>query len=138
MTERDANAAKAANPENPLAPLAELAREGSAATRDERGRFITGNIGGGRRRGAKNKLSELLLALVVDDFAEHGARTIATLRQEDPATYLRLVSSLVPRQLIVKREEQADADYADMSYEEIGELIETARRGRIIRKAIEG
>src|SRR4051812_40186238 len=72
------------------------------ATRDEQGRFLTGNSGGGRRKGSRNKLTEQFLDIIADDFAEHGAEAIAKVRTNDPATYLKIVGSLVPRELIMQ------------------------------------
>src|SRR5271154_5841440 len=81
------------SPANELAPI-------PSPTRDQHGRFLTGNSGGGRRKGARNKLTELFLDAIADDFTEHGAEAIAKVRTDDPATYLKIVGSLVPRELI--------------------------------------
>jgi 16S rRNA C967 or C1407 C5-methylase (RsmB/RsmF family) len=108
----------------------------AASTRDTNGRFLTGNIGGGRPKGSRNRLSDVLLSVVVDDFAEHGAEAIAQLRQKDPATYLRLVASLVPRELIVAREEAPPVDYAELTDAEVVRLLEDQRRRTFIEKAL--
>jgi hypothetical protein len=68
-------------------------------TRDGQGRFLTGNIGGGRRN-SRNKLTERFLDTIANDFAEHGAEAIAKVRIDDPATptvlpTLRLADSLL-------------------------------------------
>ena len=66
--------------------------------KDARGRFQTGSNGGpGRPQGSKNKLSEKFLAALLEDFEEHGASTIASVRDGDPAAYVRIVASLVPK-----------------------------------------
>jgi hypothetical protein len=106
-------------------------------TRDERGRFKTGNIGGGRPKGARNKLSDVLLSVIVDDFAEYGADAVARLRQHDPATYLRLVASLVPRELILQREEGPAVDYAELSEAEVVRLLEEQQRRKFIENALD-
>ena len=72
--------------------------------RDTHGRFLTGNSGGGRRKGSRNKLTERFLDTIADDFSEHGAEAIANVRTTDPATYLKIVGSLIPRNLILDRE----------------------------------
>ena len=76
----------------------------TASERDAHGRFLTGNSGGGRPRGARNKLAERFLDTIADDFSEHGAEAIAKVRTDDPATYLKIVGSLIPRNLILDRE----------------------------------
>lgn len=128
--------ANPATPANELAPLAGLAPGQYVSTRDANGRFITGNIGGGRPKGARNRLSDVLLSVVVDDFAEYGAEAIAQLRQGDPATYLRLVASLVPRELILQREEGPGVDYAELSEVEVVKLLEKQQRRKFIENAL--
>lgn len=108
----------------------------AATPRDERGRFLTGNIGGGRPKGSRNKLSDVLLSVIVDDFAEYGADAVARLRERDPATYLRLVASLVPRELILQREEQAVPDYAELTDAEVVELLEDQKRRHLVASAL--
>jgi len=63
--------------------------------RDGQGRFLTGNSGGGRRKGSRNKLIERFLDTIADDFATHGADAIAKVRVRDPIAYLKIVGSLV-------------------------------------------
>ena len=58
-----------------------------------------------RPKGSRNKLTERFLDTIADDFAEHGAEAIAKVRTDDPATYLKIVGSLVPRELIMQREQ---------------------------------
>jgi hypothetical protein len=70
--------------------------------------------------------------IVAKDFAENGAEAIERVRREDPAMYLRIVGSLVPRELIAKREEAPDFDYAQLTDEQAGEIIAAERRRRFI------
>ena len=67
-------------------------------SRDNRGRFKTGNIGGpGRPPGSRNRLGEDVFAAVCADFSKHGAAAIAKVRVANPIAYFRIVASLVPR-----------------------------------------
>lgn len=109
----------------------------TASTRDASGKFITGNNGGGRPKGSRNKLSEVLLSAVVDDFAAFGADALAQLRQKDPATYLRLVASLVPRELILQREDAPAVDYAELSEAEVVRLLQEQQRRKFIENALD-
>ena len=54
----------------------------------------------------------------------------------DPATYLKLIGSLVPRGLIVKREESPHFDYADWTEQEVLELIELRRKQKYVETMI--
>lgn len=70
--------------------------------KDERtGRFLTGNIGGGRPKGARNKLGEAFLDALHEDFNEHGQAAIVQVRTEKPDQYLKVIASILPRDLNV-------------------------------------
>lgn len=85
-TANPANAAKG------LAPLAELADPPEQPKRGPDGRFLTGNNGGKRPKGSRNKLSEVFLSSLASDFQEHGADAIETLRRTDPKAYLQIIA----------------------------------------------
>jgi hypothetical protein len=65
----------------------------------ETGRFISGNIGGGRPKGARSHLGEVFLEALRDDFVEHGVAAIAKVRDEKPDQYLKVIASILPRDL---------------------------------------
>lgn len=131
-----ANPANPANASKGLAPLAGLAPTEGTPARGTDGRFLTGNSGGGRPKGSRNKITDLLMTTVVNDFAEHGAEAVARLRQSDPATYLRLITSLVPRELILQHEVQPVFDYAELTDEEFIEILVEQRRRRQVEEAM--
>jgi hypothetical protein len=66
---------------------------------DEKGRFVTGNSGGGRPKGARAKLGEAFLSAMQESFAKDGAATIETVRLEKPDQYLKVVASILPKEL---------------------------------------
>jgi len=104
--------------------------------RDNRGRFLPGNSGnGGRPKGARNRLTSLVLTALVEDFAEHGAGAVAALREKDPAAYLDTVINLIPRPLILQHE--TEPDYSDLNWEEIAELIERTEQNEQVKIALE-
>jgi hypothetical protein len=107
-----------------------------ATTRDNQGRFLTGNSGGGRRKGSRNKLTERFLDTIADDFAEHGAEAIAQVRLNDPIAYLKIVGSLVPRELIMQREESPAINYAEITHEELVEFVDQLRRQKSIENTL--
>jgi hypothetical protein len=67
----------------------------------------------GRQKGSRNKLGEEFLSKLHADFEQHGAKVIATVREKQPAVYLKVIASILPQQLEVKVdpiEEMSDAD----------------------------
>src|SRR5512136_290731 len=85
--------------------------------RDNHGRFLPGNTGcgGGRPRGSRNRLGEMFLQALAQDFDEHGAEAIAECRLTNPAVYVRVVASLLPREI----EQEAATDFGKMTAEEL-------------------
>ncbi len=53
----------------------------------------------GRPKGARDRVSEKLLQVLEEDFAEHGAAVIEAVRVKRPHEYLKIVASLMPKQL---------------------------------------
>jgi len=80
--------------------------------RDGHGRFLTGNSGGGRPRGARNKLSEDFLQKLAADFEAHGSEVIAWVREEYPHHYLRVVGALMTKQIDAKTDHRAVTPFA--------------------------
>jgi hypothetical protein len=57
----------------------------------------TGNAAG-RAPGSRNKLTEDFLATLYADWQRNGAAAIVAMREADPAAYVKVVASLVPRE----------------------------------------
>jgi hypothetical protein len=110
--------------------------DATISERDNHGRFLTGNSGGGRRKGSRNKLTERFLDTVANDFAEHGAEAIAKVRVDDPATYLKIVGALIPRELIMQREESPAINSAEITDEELVEFIDQRRRQKMVEEVL--
>lgn len=51
----------------------------------------------GKPKGARNKLGEVFLEAMQKDFAEHGETVIQTVRVERPHEYLKVIASLLPK-----------------------------------------
>jgi hypothetical protein len=51
----------------------------------------------GRPKGSRNKLSEDFVAALYNDFQEHGSAAIAACRAEKPDVYVRVIASLLPK-----------------------------------------
>jgi hypothetical protein len=57
---------------------------------------------GGRRKGSRDRIETSLLEAIASDFALHGEEAIRIARLERPHEYLRLVASLLPREVEAK------------------------------------
>jgi hypothetical protein len=88
--------------------------------------------GPGRPPGARNKLTEVALAALGDDFAEHGAAVIEEVRKTKPHVYLQVVASLLPRQVQMEKLSPL-SDITDEELHQIEELL-AASRARLVRK----
>ena len=76
----------------------------------------TGNRAG-RPKGSRNKLGEDFLAALQESFSKHGPETIETVRTERPHEYLKVVASILPKELNVRTDalnEMSDDDLASM------------------------
>jgi hypothetical protein len=51
----------------------------------------------GRPKGSRNKLSEDFVAALYNDFQDHGSAAIAACREEKPDVYVRVIASLLPK-----------------------------------------
>ena len=69
--------------------------------KDNHGRFVKGTSGNpnGRPKGGKNELSEALLADIVTHWKENGMDAIERTHKEQPAIYLKIVASLIPKDI---------------------------------------
>jgi hypothetical protein len=84
-------------PSNPNGGLpAALTKPNGQLGRDQRGRFLTGNTGGGRPKGSRNKLGEEFVNALYDDWRQHGAEALARVREQRPDAYVRIVAALLP------------------------------------------
>ena len=53
----------------------------------------------GRPKGARNKLGEEFIADLYADWLEHGRDAIARVREDKPEQYLKVIASLVPKDI---------------------------------------
>lgn len=61
----------------------------------------------GRPKGARSKLGEDFLKKLQADFEEHGKEVIEKVRQEKPDAYLKVVASILPKEINVKDDDAA-------------------------------
>ena len=92
----------------------------------QKGRFLPGNNGGvGRPKGSRNKLGEEFLDALYADFQQHGADVIARVREEKPDAYLKVVASLMPKEVKL----DARTELYDMSDADLMAIIQSTARG---------
>jgi hypothetical protein len=56
----------------------------------------------GRPKGSRNKLGEAFIEAMHKDFQEHGVSVIEAVRVEKPDQYLKVIASILPKELNVK------------------------------------
>jgi hypothetical protein len=67
--------------------------------RNGAGQFVAGHIGvGGRKPGSRNKLGEQFISDLADCWQKHGAQALERCALEEPAQFVRVVASLLPRE----------------------------------------
>lgn len=82
----------------------------------------TGNPAG-RPKGSRNKLGEVFIQAMHEDFTEHGAEVIERVRIEKPDQYLKVVASILPQQLNVRVSE-----FDELSEEQLDQRINAIAR----------
>lgn len=83
-------------------------------------RFEAGNPG--RPKGSRNRLGENFIKALADNFETHGVATIETVRTERPHEYLKVVASLLPKQVEIK-----EGAFDGIGDDELSAIIVAAR-----------
>jgi hypothetical protein len=81
-------------------------------------RFGPGNPG--RPKGARNKLGEAFIEALHDDFGKHGVDAIVEVRETKPDQYLKVIASLLPKDVNLNITD----DTSEMTDDELVERIE--------------
>lgn len=74
----------------------------------------------GRPKGARNKLGEAFIEALHKDFHEHGVEAIQKTRNEKPDQYLKVIASLLPKDVNLNITD----DTSEMSDGELAERIQ--------------
>ncbi|MDF2812020.1 MAG: putative bacteriophage protein [Microvirga sp.] len=69
----------------------------------------------GRPKGSRHKLGEDFLSALYADFQQHGPAVIAKVRQTKPAAYLKVVASLLPREVKLDAPDLRDLSDAELT-----------------------
>lgn len=86
-------------------------------------RFQPGQVTnpGGKPVGSKNRISAKFLTDLAEDYEQHGAAVITRVREESPATYIKIIASLIPQQVEMVR------PFDDVSDDELVQSIAFVR-----------
>ena len=76
----------------------------------------------GRKPGSRNKLGDAFIEALHDDFRAHGVEVIETVRLEKPEQYLKVIVSILPKQIEIK-----EGAFDDISDEDLAALVAAAR-----------
>jgi hypothetical protein len=69
-------------------------------TRDERtGRFLTGNPGGGRKVGSRNRLGEQFITDLYEEWRNSGASALKRMAADEPGAFVRVCAGLLPKEI---------------------------------------
>lgn len=97
--------------------------DGLEVTREKRGDgmpvgkpFTVGNPG--RPKGARSKLGEEFLQDMLADWAENGKAVIETVRAEKPEQYLKVVASILPKEMNLRVN-----DFDDLTDEQLARQL---------------
>lgn len=78
----------------------------------------------GRPKGSRSRFSETFCQDVIDDWEKNGASVLAKVREEDPATYLRVAASLVPKEFKLTTDESTLDRFLDgLGNDELEQLL---------------
>jgi hypothetical protein len=94
------------------------------------GRFLPGNSGGpGKPKGARNKLGEEFIQALHEDFQSHGVAAIQAVRTERPHEYVKVIASLLPKELKVTTESDLTDDQLDQRIRQLAAAISLELNG---------
>lgn len=86
------------------------------------GRFLTGNNGGGRPKGSRNRLGEQFLDDLYALWETDGVAALKQARDEKPMEFVKMVAGLLPKELLVLKD-----PISEMSDEEIAGALDILR-----------
>ena len=86
------------------------------------GRFITGNNGGGRKLGSRNKLTTEFLDDLYAKWQKHGPDVLERVIRDDPAAFLRTVAQTLPKEIDAALNVNAGSDFDGM--ENVSDILQ--------------
>ena len=96
----------------------------SKFARDSNGQIRKGS--GGRVAGTRNKLSHAFLSDAIEAWAEHGKDALRIVFHEKPDIFLRVMASIIPRELIMTEGDVLDT----LSDDDVLDALKAVREER--------
>lgn len=81
---------------------------------------------GGKPTAARNALSTRFIKALAKDFDEFGEEAICEVREKDPAKYLSIVASLVPKDMNINLDTNLFAEFTDEQLIVLASIIDQA------------
>lgn len=104
----------------------ELLQSPAETTQEKQGfqRWQPGQSGNpnGRPKGSRNKLGEDFIKALQQDFEANGTVAIAKVREDRPHEYLKVIASILPKQVEIK-----EGAFDGISDEQLAALVYAAR-----------
>lgn len=83
----------------------------------------------GRPKGSRNKLGEAFIEALHGDFLEHGVAAIQKVREDRPHEYLKVVASILPKELKVTTENDLSDEQLDQRIRQLAAAISLELNG---------
>lgn len=77
----------------------------------------------GRPKGSRNKLGEDFLRALSDDFDKHGVAAIQKVREDRPQDYIKVIASLLPKEIKIKDERELTDEELDQRLRELAAVL---------------
>ena len=92
--------------------------------RNESGQFKLGHTGvGGRPKGSRNKLGEDFIRALHEDFEQHGVNAIVQVREERPQDYIKVIASLLPKEIKLTDERELTDDELNRRIRDLASVL---------------
>jgi hypothetical protein len=84
----------------------------------------------GRQKGSRNRLGEEFLAALYADFQANGPAAIVRVREEKPDAYLKVIASLLPREIRIEEPSDMTDEELDQRIRDLSDALGLAATGR--------